>query len=476
MAALSSVYFYKTGTVTVAASGTTVTGSGTSWVTMGVAAGDKLHIDGAEGYILEVLSETSLTLILPWAGGAKAGAAYVIMKDSPARFEGSAAIDAMTRVIAAARLIESGINTIRVKSYSVNAPPGSPVTADAYIAGTAPTGAWAGYAGYLMTWTGSGWEPTAPVQGMQAYALDTGLSYQRGASAWALYDVSGRQPLDATLTALAGLATVADRLPYFTATDQAALTPLTAAARGLLDDANVAAMRTTLELLPVQATVLDATADRLLRTGAFGLGGVAALLTSADNLDTLPDVCSWYAWAAGSQPTGAPSSNGVLLHSVRSTGIAFQLYFSGEAMLSRRSSGGVWQAWKTIFHTQNALGAVSMSGGIPGGGMIEFGSNPNGSFTRFLDGTQICVSPGLSVDSTLNFDTYFYVPSALTAWEYPAPFAAVPLVTPPITRVSLGGVVGYAGAVNASTAGAAALCTRSRSGITMFMSAIGRWV
>ncbi|WP_250845374.1 phage tail protein, partial [Escherichia coli] len=51
----------------------------------------------------------------------------------------------------------------------------------------------------------------------------------------AAYDLAnGKQPADATLTALAGLATAADRLPYFTGADRAELATLTAIGRAII--------------------------------------------------------------------------------------------------------------------------------------------------------------------------------------------------------------------------------------------------
>ncbi|AEL17655.1 tail protein [Mycobacterium phage Theia] len=71
--------------------------------------------------------------------------------------------------------------------------------------------------------------------------LDAGLSVIES-------ELEGKQPLDAKLTALSNLSLASDRVVYATGSNTFAVTPLTTAARSLLDDSDVSTMRATLGL------------------------------------------------------------------------------------------------------------------------------------------------------------------------------------------------------------------------------------
>lgn len=52
-------------------------------------------------------------------------------------------------------------------------------------------------------------------------------------------------------------------------------------------------------------------------------------------------------------------------------------------------TGPAWNSFKSAARA-DILGSVSQSGGVPTGAIIEKGSNSNGEYTKFADGTLIC--------------------------------------------------------------------------------------
>lgn len=74
------------------------------------------------------------------------------------------------------------------------------------------------------------------------------------------------------------------------------------------------------------------------------------------------------------------------------------------------------------FRRGTLLGTVSQSAGVPTGAVIERGSNANGEYVRFADGTQIC---------TLLVTGGSFASGATTwTWTFPAGFSAPPHINP----------------------------------------------
>jgi hypothetical protein len=55
-----------------------------------------------------------------------------------------------------------------------------------------------------------------------------------------------------------------------------------------------------------------------------------------------------------------------------------------------------WNGWQRKFDTGNILGTVSQSGGVPTGAIIERGSNSDGIYTLFADGTMLIRISGVT--------------------------------------------------------------------------------
>lgn len=116
----------------------------------------------------------------------------------------------------------------------------------------------------------------------------------------------------------------------------------------------------------------------------------------------------------------------------------------------------------------NILGTVSQSSGVPTGAILENGSNANGQYVRFADGTMIC---------TQHFSVTVGANAAVnTTWTFPAAFAAAPKVYPSASTTSPQTYMAGAGGTNGTTGFFSLFngsgSSQTREGDAM---AIGRW-
>ncbi|WP_414705097.1 hypothetical protein [Pseudomonas sp.] len=167
-------------------------------------------------------------------------------------------------------------------------------------------------------------EMAGVVELANAEEMADGTDSRRAATpAGVAQETAKRQPLDATLTALAQLVIEANQLIYATGPDKFATAPLTAFIRTLLDDADDAAARATLKAAPLASPALTGTPTAptaaagtnttQIATTAFVRAAVAALVNSSPAaLDTLQELAA----ALGNDPNFATTMTNALANKV----------------------------------------------------------------------------------------------------------------------------------------------------------------
>ncbi|QND32178.1 phage tail protein [Sinorhizobium meliloti] len=288
---------------------------------------------------------------------------------------------------------------------------------------------------------------------------DTAYLQQQTVNAQALSTYIQRLD-NAVLSALAGLTPAADKLAYFTGANSAALADIKAKGRDLLSSTGV--LDALLKLGPVWGGSVrsPANSDVGLVDGDLNTITIAGVYTLSGN------------WANTYAGAASAATTGTLVVLQRSTNAAFQYFYRDNNQVFRRNTvngGTSWTDWAIV--ELPVVGTVSNSAGFPAGAVIERGSNANGEYVKFADGTMICTSPEITVSMNQATGNLFYS-NAVSA--------AMPVLFTGIQPVGFGHIhTTINGWVNARTAFGswvgAAYSASSRASDTIRFGAIGRW-
>jgi hypothetical protein len=168
---------------------------------------------------------------------------------------------------------------------------------------------------------------------------------------------------------------------------------------------------------PKQANLADSVSGRMLTTGSFGLGGNVSATALADFNSAVPTGF----WSINVNTQNLPatiSNNGSSVLCVRlDNNDAFLTAYSRTAgavnTFIRRERDGVWSDAFLQYNQSNIVGIVSQTAGTPTGAIIQRGSNANGQFTRYADGTAeywgtrtvtgVTINPASSGNSNTSF-------------------------------------------------------------------------
>ncbi|MGV8987826.1 MAG: pyocin knob domain-containing protein [Cypionkella sp.] len=225
-----------------------------------------------------------------------------------------------------------------------------------------------------------------------------------------------------------------------------------------------------------QTSAVDATAGRVMRVtgagGSFGLGNLGSL-TALTNLDSITIPSGWHAVTSattGTRPADiGPTVFGAMEVVVYDAATIHQRLWrhvpSGltGGYYKRVYASGAWSAWDATVMRSSLLGTVAQSGGVPTGGVIERGSNANGEYARFADGSLEC------------YATQTASTSAGVTWTFPSPFIAAPVVTGNAIAMVLSSLCLDASPTTAAVTFSARDKTDARRADTCHLVAVGRW-
>lgn len=358
----------------------------------------------------------------------------------------------------ALQLLDGVVQAVLV-SIGAQTPPLLPAAGDVYALGPAPTGAWSGQAGQLAQWQFDQWHFIPPEEGWQAWDLTDGVMrvYRDGGWADVLQNLAGLGI--GTTSDAQNLLAVASPASLFShagadhqlkinkagASDSAVLLYQSGweghAEMGLAGDNDfhiktsadgsswtealvIDAASGLFSGAAVQASPTDATSGRVMTVGAFGLGGLYSTLTAADNYNSVAPgmIGNTSSPPPGNAPGSGPWSG---FYSQGNADAGVQILAGGNVEDLRfriLRSSATWKNWRKIFDTETILGAVSQSAGVPTGAILERGSNANGEYVRFADGTQICWSQSLGFGAVTTPLGAGYRSNDLT-WAFPAAFS-----------------------------------------------------
>ncbi len=142
------------------------------------------------------------------------------------------------------------------------------------------------------------------------------------------------------------------------------------------------------------------------------------------------------------------------------------------------SEGGVDRG--RFYGRKNILGTVSQAAGVPTGSIIERGSNANGDFARFADGTQICTRTITVNTAIATASGGVFTTSSTASATHAASFVAFPVVSVQMERPAATGFDIMAVLESANTTVTTFRFARIASDgtardLTARIIAIGRW-